>query len=298
MRWIFVLALVTACDEDLDCDPSLHHLSLQTIDVHPEDLVDTDDYAVFNPRPTAVGGTQHLDAEVFDDCGTRHSNSPVTVRSDDPASLSATAVSETEIEVAASRAGTTRIHVAAANGLTRDASLEAKPIQNVILAARELGAPEAYLQGSALATIVLLDDTNQPLIDRSLEAFGMPALAWNELDISHATVGDHDIQLIAGQATWPFTLTIVDSIDAIVAGEPTISGPTYLSTDACFFAHRAGHVVAGVPWKLVVDRGGFQVGWQPNCITVWQDNSAPPTITVTASALGHSATTVVTFTTN
>jgi hypothetical protein len=71
--------------------------------------------------------------------------------------------------------------------------------------------------------------------------------------------------------------------------------PSYAMNDVCFFAMRDGGIVAGVPWQIDIPCNSGSADPQLNCVTVWQGPDHPPTLTVTARALGFTATTTLTF---
>src|SRR5205823_8167636 len=112
---------------------------------------------------------------------------------------------------------------------------------------------------------------------------------WNELAIAGAPTGAHDISILAGGSGWTATVRIVDGIDSIVVIPGLSSG------DACFRALRGNDIVGGVPWQIDADRGVLYRLDQANCVFVYGGPEEVPSVTVTARALGYTATTTITF---
>jgi len=303
LRTLVLVAVtaVPACDVEADpdaCDPGMHDLGVQSIDYFFEDFVDSNDYDVAPPQ-TAVGGLQRFAVGVFDGCGAPQAPSPVTVTDDSPAIATATVESDgTTIDLHALASGMAELHVIAANGLVTEGLLGAEPIDHVKLVARELGEPTAFLRGTQLAAIVLIGSDGQPVIDSGVEIFGDLANdgRWNEIAIGDAPAGDHALAVLAGVSTWPVMLRVVDHIDAVVAQTPTLAVPSYSSGEVCFSATSGGDIVGGAAWLIdYPSTGGLNQG-RANCVTVFQGNGVPSTITVTGRAAGFSAVTTVTFT--
>jgi hypothetical protein len=166
----------------------------------------------------------------------------------------------------------------------------------VALAAKEQGEPAAYLAGTPVATIMLVDADGVLVVDRNLTVTGDIALGdtWSELATASASVGDHPLVLHAGGADWPVTLTVVDHITGIQAVNPAITVPAPGSAQVCFEAYLDMMLVAGAPWQLDFDaQSGRQ--YRPNCVQIVHANDQPLVETVTAHALGFTATATVTF---
>ncbi len=94
-------------------------------------------------------------------------------------------------------------------------------------------------------------------------------------------------------------LLACDHITDVTAREPHVVAEKYYEAYACFYAHLDGVVVAGVPWEFDFEPGHGTVGKaRPNCLTVHAGTGADEKLeqTVTAHALGYSATVAVSFT--
>jgi hypothetical protein len=285
---MLLIALLAGCldQEEDDCNANALAIDAQSADPIP---------AQWWIGPVAVGGSQHIYARTYDECGTQQSPSQITVSSNVPAVVDATVVATEEIEVRAHEIGTATLSISNARGLRLADPVEAKLISSVVLASTEEGDAQAFYPAK-VAYIQLLDADAKPLVDRGLTVVGdVPrSSVWDELDLSSATPGDHSLEVTAGISTWPVTLTVVDGIDSVVAEHAALTSSAYESTQVCFLAERGGKVVAGVPWTFTVDSGNHDEPYIPNCIDVW--GAAGTTVTVTGSALGLSAVASVTFT--
>lgn len=286
MRLLLLLVLAGCIDEeDDDCDTTRVGIDLQALDPIPYQY-----WLV----PTAVGGVQHVGAHTYDECGTRQAASQVTATTGNPVVIDATVVATEEIELRARAVGETTLVVENQRGLRVEKTIEAHAIQAVNVTASEHGDTQAFYGG--VATIELVDVNSKQLVDRNLDVIGdiRRAPQWNQLDLTGAVAGEHVLEIIAGTSTWPTTVRVVDGIDAVIAEHPTLATPYYLSADVCFFAERAGQMVAGVPWHFTVSSLDHGTSGEPNCIGVWGDPGT--TVTVTATALGLQAVSHVSFT--
>jgi hypothetical protein len=295
---MLVLAL-SACvtgddDEDEGCDLGLVDLQVDQPDTAALDFGDGVTYPV-SWLQTAVDGSEQFRAVVANGCGAPVAAAPLTVAVTDPSILTAE-VDAGGILVHAHAEGTTNVQIRSGTQYVWDGSLGARPVASVHLAARELGVPDAFLAGTPLAAVGLFDNVGAPLWDGGISVIGAPRGASpDELAIGDLAAGDHPLEILAAGATWPVTLRIVDTIDEVVARDASLTISTDTYVDVCFFARRAGQLVAGAPWKFSQPGHMGDVQNQANCITV---GGAPPgdSYTVTAEALGHRAATVVTTT--
>jgi hypothetical protein len=248
------------------------------------------------PYATAVGGTQRFKGELVNDCANLGS-ADITVVNNANLQTATVTVNNGMFDVVGVAPGTAMLDVVG-NNLRAEASMKVAGISRVALAAKELGEPAAYIVGAPVATILLLDDVGDPLVDRNLSVTGDIALGdkWNDLATATAGAGDHPLVLHAGGADWPVTLTVVDHIDDIAPDHPTITLPADPTAVAqvCFYAHENGMVIAGVPWQLDFDTQAAQL-WRANCVEVHLGNDHKLVQTVTAHALGFTATATVTF---
>jgi hypothetical protein len=280
-------------DDEPDCDPGYVKLRVDQPEAASLDFGDVTAYPPIWVE-TAVDGTEQLEAGVVTDCGSAVAGHPLTVAVTDESVVTAEVTGD-GVLLHAHAEGTTSVQISSGLNYVWNGSIVARPATSVQLAAREVGVPDAFLAGATLAIVGLHDSVGAPLWDDSMSVTGAPAGASpDELAIASLPAGDHALQITAAGATWPATLRIVDTIDDVVARDTAITITTTSYPEVCFFAHRAGQVVAGVPWTFSLDGHRGQVRSHANCIQVGGD--APGTsYTVTAKALGHSATTHVTI---
>jgi hypothetical protein len=284
--WVVWMFLAGCWDEDDDlCDPTNVAIDLLPIDPVPDH---------WEMLPTAVGGMQRATAGSYDACGTPQMPSQITVTSSDPSTVTTMVTDTQEFAMQALAAGTSTLSITNAAGLLAVHTVEARPINAVTFSAPDYGKPLVFYPGHT-ATIDLLDVDGKPLVDHALEVAGdLPRGAvWDQLDLGRATAGDHVVQVVAGSSTWLVPLRVVAAIDAIVPEHGSISAPDYGSQEICFFAESGGQQVSGISWHFSVDQGSSDTSYFPNCVRVWSDTAR--TMTVTASALGLSATTTVQF---
>lgn len=288
--WL-MLALAGCASDDEECGDTYTDVEVHQPDLNRSDYVDTSyGYGLW---ATAVGGTHRLRPDLTNDCGGMGAISSFTVTVADPAVLDADIDGDT-IVVHAHAAGMTDVQIAPAEGHLWHGELSVQRIGVVHLAAREAGAPAAFLVGAPLATIIMMSTTGHPLIDDDLSVAGDVPVGDSPGEIVPAAlaVGDHPLEIMSGGSSWPVTLTIVDDIDEIDAAQPAITTPG--SPEVCFFAKRAGGLVAGVPWTFHVPDGARIEGrGRANCVLAF--GRPGDAFTVTATALGKSASTLVTF---
>jgi hypothetical protein len=297
MRWsvgVILIALAACGTEDKSCDSLQYNLAFHADDTHPNEYVDSDTYAV-DPRFLAVGGTERFTVEAVDGCGSAGSPGRLGVYSVDEslATVTPTATGAT-FDLHGLAPGFADVGAADEFGMTKHMGVTVRAIDSVRLVADEVGAPGAFFVGIPQVKVQLLA-RGQWLVDRDLAVGGPIAkgAAWNLLDTAGLDPGTYAEDVFAGGSTWPITVTIVDHLDDIVAGEPTGAVP-YRSEKVCFFAHTGGAVVAGVPWTFDYEPGGGRVDL-PNCVVVWATSSQEEMTTVTAHALGMSASSTVAF---
>jgi len=279
LRCLLLVMLAACYDEDDDfCDPTVHHY----IGLAPLDPVEYQ----WSVGPTAVGGTQRVRASSYDGCGDRLGVSAVRVQSQAPGVISAMVIDTEEVELGAHANGQATLSFENDLGLATDHIVEARPIAAVTASNAEKGDPQLYYPRGQLE-IHLLDDGARALVDHGLSVVGdIPRAAdWNELDLSAAAPGDHALGIVAGTSTWDVTVHVVGAIDAIVAEQPMITSTTEYSPDVCFFAELGGQMVGNVPWQFTVDGALHDKSYLPNCVLVMPEQVG--TVTVTATALGH-----------
>lgn len=289
------LASLAGCDgEDDDCDPGSYYLTFDSSDTKWIEYSDSDSWVV-GYHAVAVGGVQRFVVGAETSCGDQTPVTPLEVRDDDPPIATETTIGAT-IDVRGVAAGEATLellsHVA-----DRQAKVRVAPIASVRLVGDELGEPGAFYQGATTAKVQLLGGDGQWLVDRSLTVSGdfRQGARWNEVSLAGAQPGDHPLSIAAGTGSWPVTATIVDHIDGITARDAAITVPSYSTPEACFFATTEGRLVDGVPWQIDFDElSGTQT--TPNCVEVWLGTDDHMQTTITAHALGFTATTVVTFT--
>ena len=288
MLRVLLLVMLVACDEGEDdlCDPAKHYIGLSPLD---------DVYNNWQPLPTAVGGSQRVKAHSYNDCGDHLADSAVSVQSLSPGVISATAIDTEVIELQAHAAGEVTLVVSNDMGLENMPTVEARQIAAVTASGEEKGDPQLYYPRGNLQ-IHLFDDGGRQLVDHGLSVVGdiARAPAWNQLDLGSATPGDHMLGIITGTATWDLTVHVVGSIDAIVAEHAMFTATTEYSPDVCFFPELGGQNVGNVPLQFTVDGALHDTSYIPNCVLVLPEHDG--TVTVTASALGHSAVTQIMFT--
>ena len=296
MRWIVCVIVVAlaGCDEEDDfCDPNVRYMSFGSVDTHWIEYVDNDDEVV-GDHGVAVGGTERYSAVDRDDCGSAApSPEPISVLGAD-SQIATASVNGALIDVHGVAAGSVTLTIKDLDVMT-DRTIPVKAVDAVRLVADENGEPGAFYAGSPYAKIQLLAQGDW-VVDRGLSIVGDLAQgsAWDLLDLSGASVGEHAVTVTAGGSSWPVTATITDHVDAVVAQAPAITTSIYGSPSVCFYAHDRGVVVAGVPWTFDYDPDGGEIV-RPNCVEVWRRDDKEISTTVTAHALGFSATTTVTF---
>jgi len=292
---VILVALLGACidEEDDDCNPGSYYLTFDSSDTKWIEYSDADTYVV-GYHAIAVGGVQRFEVGGETDCGDHAPVTPLEVRDDDPAIATESTIGAT-VDVRGVAAGDATLellsHIA-----DRHAKVRVAPIASVRLVGDELGEPGAFYRGATTAKVQLLDADGQWLVDRSLTVSGdfPQGTRWNEVSLAGAQAGDHALSIAAGTGSWPVTATIVDHIDGIMARDAAITVQQYSSADACFFASTDGALVDGVPWQIDFDTlSGEQT--TPNCVEVWLGDDNHTQTTITAHALGYTATTVVTF---
>ena len=294
MRWIVcvILVAVFGCDyEEDDCDPNVRYMGFGSVDTTWIEYVDSDSYTV-GDHGIAVGGSERYSAVDRNDCGSAAPNpEPLTVLGADP-QVATVSVNGALIDLRGVGPGSVRLTIKDLDVMT-DRVIPVKTIDAVRLVADENGEPGAFYAGTPVAKIQLLSQGDW-VVDRGLAVSGDLAQgsAWNLLDLGAASAGDHAVKVIAGGASWPVTATIVDHIDAVVPQATQIAAAHYDTPDVCFHAHAAGIVVAGVPWTFDYDPDGGEVV-RPNCVEVWRRDDKEISTTVTAHALGFSATPTV-----
>jgi hypothetical protein len=290
-----LVALAGCYSDDDDCGGQATELDVFSTDMAAYEYADSKSDPP-GPYATAVGGTQRFTTELENDCDNIRPADMVTATSANPDIATVTA-SGGMLDVVGVAPGTAELQVAG-DGFHSAPGMKVARIKRVALAAKELGEPAAYLAGVPVATIMLLDDVGDPLVDRNLSVTGDIAVGakWDELATADASVGDHPLVLHAGGADWPVTLTVVDHIDSIAAENPNITLPAdYTSVaEVCFYAYLNGMVIAGVPWQLDFDTQDAQL-WRANCAEVHFVGDRKLVQTVTAHALGFTATATVTF---
>lgn len=289
-----ILVALAGCDEEDDfCDPNLRYLSFGSVDTHWYEYVDNDDEVV-GDHGIAVGGTQRYSAVDRNDCGSAAPmTGPLTASGVDP-QVATVSITGSVLDVHGVAAGVVMLHLADVDVMT-DRRIPVKAIDAVRVVADENGEPGAFYAGTPYAKIQLLAQDDW-VVDRGLTVAGdVPqGSAWNLLDLSAASVGDHAVTVNAGGASWPVIVTITDHVDAVVPQSPAITASIYGSQDVCFYAHDNGVAVAGVPWTFDYDADAGDLV-RPNCVEVWRRDDKEISTTVTAHALGFSATTTVTF---
>lgn len=289
-----ILVALAGCDEeDDDCDPNARFMSFGSVDTHWYEYVDNDDEVV-GDHGIAVGGSQRYSAVDRNDCGSAApSPEPISVLGADP-QVATAAVNGGTIDVRGVGPGSVTLTIEDLDVKT-ERTIPVKTIDAVRLVADENGEPGAFFAGTLQAKIQLLSQGDW-VVDRGLTVTGelSQGSAWDLLDLRGAAVGDHAVTVIAGTSSWPVTATIVDHIDTVVAQAPAITAGIYDEPNVCFYAHASGVVVAGVPWTFDYDPEAGDVV-RPNCVEVWRRDDKEISTTVTAHALGFSATTTVTF---
>lgn len=297
-RWGVLAALVVlggACeDDDLACEPG-EAVYIEHVDHAWSEYADADTYR--NPIDLAAGGTERFEVHIVHGCGEPSPPSPIASLTSTGAVV-VTQVGPTTFEAQAISEGESAIAIVTERGLTGGLTITAKRVASVALVTDQLGRPDAFVQGTPTAKILLLSAEDQPLVDRRLTVAGpLPRTAvWNELALSAAPVGDTEIRVLGGDSGWPLTVHVVDGIDQLVAEAAALDVPSHLSETVCFHALRDGGEIGGVPWELEFDHAAGTIGSRPNCATVWKGVDRPAPMVITARALGLSATTTVTFT--
>ena len=293
---VILVASLASCidEEDDECDPGSYYLTFHSSDTAWIEYDDSGSWVV-GDHAVAVGGVQRFAVGAETDCGDRTPVTPLEVRDDDPQIATETTLGAT-IDVTGVATGEATLELLSPVADARP-RVRVAPIASVRLVGDELGEPGAFYQGAPVAKLQLLGADGQWLVDRSLTVSGDLAQGarWNLVSLAGAAPGDHAIDVMAGGASWPVTATIVDHIDGIMARDAAISVPEYSTPDVCFFATTDGALVDGVPWQIDFD---WLAGTQttPNCVEVWLGSDHLMQTTVTAHALGFTATTVITFT--
>ena len=291
---VILVASFAGCDEeDDDCDPGMYYLTFHSSDTKWIEYEDADTYVV-GPHAIAAGGMQRFGVGVETNCGDQTPVTPLEVRDDDPQTATETTTGAT-IDVKGIAAGVATLELLSPVADAR-VQVAVAPIASVRLVGDELGEPGAFYQGATAAKIQLLDADGQWLVDRSLTVSGdfRQGARWNEVSLAGASAGDHTVSIAAGTGSWPVIATIVDHIDGITARDAAITVQQYAYADACFFASTDGALVDGVPWHIDFDElSGTQT--TPNCVEVWLPDDNHTQTTITAHALGYTASTVVTF---
>lgn len=298
MRWqlAMIVAALAACgsEERRSCVPTEYQLTFQPADTRPDEYLD-DDRTVEAPVSVAVGGTERFTVVAVDDCGSAGGPGPLVVSSGNPAVATVTATGAT-IDIQGVAVGAVSVGVTDTLDVSHTLYVGVGRIDSVQLVADEVGEPGAFFVGIPQVKVKLLDADGFWLVDRALAVTGdIPqGDAWNVLDTAGAGVGDHTVTVHVGALTVPVTATIVDHLDDVMAGSPTMMSAVPSGQRVCFYAHTGGAVVAGVPWTFDYDTSAGHVS-RPNCVEVWPRDRSETSTTITAHALGLSTTATVKF---
>jgi hypothetical protein len=241
----------------------------------------------------AVGGEASYAAVIVDSCDGLGPHWTFGAKSSAP-SIIAARIEDSLVVLHASAPGTALVTVTSADQLSATVQPVAVVLDHVQLASPEDGVPDAFLVGAPVADVDLFAADGRPLIDTSMTITGAPpTTSANEVAINGLAVGDHPLAITAGGQSWSATVHVVGTIDAVVARAASVTLQVGQTGHVCFDAKLAGQVVAGASWQLAVPSANT-AGGRPNCADV--QASAPTSFTVTATALGMSAATTVTFT--
>jgi hypothetical protein len=242
---------------------------------------------------TAVGGDETFATTIVDGCGDPRPGARLTRVTADASIFTAT-VGTADVTLHAHAAGSTLIAFYEGDEEVADLVQAAKVLDHVQLGSHEDGVPAAFLVGAPIAAVNLFAADGQPVIDSSIAITGAPrAINLNEVAIDGLAVGDHPLAITAAGQSWSAVVHVVGTIDEVVARAPSVTLAVGQPGRVCFDARLAGEIVAGAPWQFAFPAMNGDAGGRPNCVDVRSDT--PTSFTVTATALGKSTATLVTF---
>jgi len=254
----------------------------------------------FSVASTAVGGSQTITLIDLD------TGTPLTVpwRADVSGALAVAAQSGSDVSIRGVAAGSAQLRIVdPPTGELHDRfTLRAAPIGAIsISSGAELLSPGrtvSWIAGADIdATIVLADAAGARLVDDQLTvALAEPAgvvlerRSWDRVLVRGAGVGPVALIVSAGTVReHRVETTVVDDIDAVVAGLPAPEARPFVGERHlyCFEARRGDRLVLGLAWAFAVDGSSVEDRQDAsNCVgfTV----TAPSVVTITATAAGRS----------
>jgi hypothetical protein len=272
--------------------------------------------SAYGPAATAVGGTQEIALEWDRGDGVLVSFTLPYAADDDGGigvAVDSSQGSVVTVHGAGSRKNYLRIVEPTADELYDRYELAGAAIKSMKVIGTELetlppGDPTiVFATGDQQLAVALYGDVqngssprSERLIDTSMELAMAASVrrAWDTLRLPNATVGNHALQVTAGDkpmATLDVeVVTGADGMILIGSSQPTVVADG--STSVCFAAMNGQRYVYGLTWTFVVDGRTETHGKSTlvrNCVVVSASGLTSGSIPVTASAGGRTASTTV-----